>query len=914
MEGCVFDYGDNRHADAFITHKKTFEEHLGSSYEHGADVRASIQNGVKLVIPLPVAPVNPPDASGNVAPLTDMQKMILSTLVTSYGKRVAKLDENLKKAFSKALSLCTETLKSKLEQHGTWVGIFADFDVLRLFTLMQSVIFKYEDRKFQPLSLLKTKMTFFSFRQGNLSNADYLKKFKNRLDVLTSHGTTIAEKAVAMGIMKLNPTDANKSFEHDDNNACLTEAEREDYYKRAEDMSHAIAFLLQADPRRYGELLMDLENDFTKSRGSYPVTLVKAYEYLNEYKIKSVVHTGDGQEHNVAFTQNKDKKSSQQFEPWMKNKICHNCSKEGHISPVCPNKEQVDSDTERAESDTEQEDTDEDSEPKMKKSSGGKKASDKGENKEKKSTKKSKNGITKQVGFAQREHDESDSEESMFCNIVTTSTVLVTAESSTSNLRDMWLLDNQSTTDLFCNEKFVTNIHKVKGKISVQTNGGLLTTNLRAHVEGYGDVWFSANAITNILSIKNVTKKFRVMYDSAKDNGSFIVHLPNRMMFFIKNRDGLHYYDPTRRGESSLIQIMEENEVGHSQLVGKDDSNDAVSMTSANSNEHEIVDESLHDEPADAVDNRIPGVDHQIPGVGHAETPGVNIDNTASTAEQIDDYQQLPREHDENEDNNEHGEPTIEQDDPNESGDAENSNDDAENSNDDDSAGDDTIQHREQQKYQELTMVTDLESFGFALDPSDPCVANKIIAGSEMTLCWDVDNVKISHKEPKVGMVQYIKDMVKDFGQYDSDPKKTVVTPAGKHLYKVRDDATKLPEQKANIFHNFVARGLFATKKSRPDIHTAISFLTTRVKEPDEDDWKKLQRMIRYLRGTTEICLTLSGDETSVIVEHVRWWIDSSHAMHENMQGRMVADFFTKPLQGSLFRKFRNSIMNIKEA
>ena len=105
MEGCVFDYGDNRHADAFITHKKTFEEHLGSSYEHGADVRASIQNGVKLVIPLPVAPVNPTDASGNVTPLTDMQKMILSTLITSYGKRVAKLDENLKKAFSKALSL-----------------------------------------------------------------------------------------------------------------------------------------------------------------------------------------------------------------------------------------------------------------------------------------------------------------------------------------------------------------------------------------------------------------------------------------------------------------------------------------------------------------------------------------------------------------------------------------------------------------------------------------------------------------------------------------------------------------------------------------------------------------------------------------------------------------------------------------
>ena len=42
-------------------------------------------------------------------------------------------------------------------------------------------------------------------------------------------------------------------------------------------------------------------------------------------------------------------------------------------------------------------------------------------------------------------------------------------------------------------------------------------------------------------------------------------------------------------------------------------------------------------------------------------------------------------------------------------------------------------------------------------------------------------------------------------------------------------------------------KGIFLTKRARGDIHTAIRFFTTRVLNPDEDDWKKLQRMMKNL-------------------------------------------------------------------
>ena len=85
-------------------------------------------------------------------------------------------------------------------------------------------------------------------------------------------------------------------------------------------------------------------------------------------------------------------------------------------------------------------------------------------------------------------------------------------------------------------------------------------------------------------------------------------------------------------------------------------------------------------------------------------------------------------------------------------------------------------------------------------------------------------------------MFDYIQEMLEDFHKFDQN--KTIsFTPAAGHLFKVRDDQPKLDEQKAQIFHTFTAKSLFATKRARPEIHTSVAFLTTRVICPDEDDW-----------------------------------------------------------------------------
>ena len=60
-----------------------------------------------------------------------------------------------------------------------------------------------------------------------------------------------------------------------------------------------------------------------------------------------------------------------------------------------------------------------------------------------------------------------------------------------------------------------------------------------------------------------------------------------------------------------------------------------------------------------------------------------------------------------------------------------------------------------------------LLSYSFELNPYDPCVANKMVNGEQLTICWHVDDLKSSHIDPQVNneFLQWIKDMFRQLGE-----------------------------------------------------------------------------------------------------------------------------------------------------
>ena len=69
--------------------------------------------------------------------------------------------------------------------------------------------------------------------------------------------------------------------------------------------------------------------------------------------------------------------------------------------------------------------------------------------------------------------------------------------------------------------------------------------------------------------------------------------------------------------------------------------------------------------------------------------------------------------------------------------------------------------------------------------------------------------------------------------------------------------------------------------RCRKDAKTAIAFLTTRVRKPDEEDWKKLRRLIGYLKRTIKLPLILQADGVNVL----KRWVDASYVEHDGMRG-----------------------------
>ena len=165
---------------------------------------------------------------------------------------------------------------------------------------------------------------------------------------------------------------------------------------------------------------------------------------------------------------------------------------------------------------------------------------------------------------------------------------------------------------------------------------------------------------------------------------------------------------------------------------------------------------------------------------------------------------------------------------------------------------------------------------GFELNPSDPCVANHMVKGAQQTICFHMDDCKLSHVDPqvndeflevlcdeyesvledgsekmvvscrkthkylgmeldyrvsglcKITMFDYIEEIIKTFEEIAPEVCGTKECAAPKNLFVVDEDTPKLDKAKAEKFHSLVMKIMFATKRARPDTGTAVSFLTTR--------------------------------------------------------------------------------------
>ncbi len=204
-----------------------------------------------------------------------------------------------------------------------------------------------------------------------------------------------------------------------------------------------------------------------------------------------------------------------------------------------------------------------------------------------------------------------------------------------------------------------------------------------------------------------------------------------------------------------------------------------------------------------------------------------------------------------------------------------------------------------------------LVSIGYTRNEADRCVFNRVTDGKQSTLVLYVDDIlvlstnpaeiteledhlkrefkeikcKVSNDLSYLGMrIQFLENKVNiSMEGYIEDildcggAAGTVSTPATATLFDV-GDSEPLSEGDRQHFHTMVAKLLYLSKRIRPDISLAVSYLTTRVTKPNREDSKKLERVLRYLKKTKDDSLVLRCDgETKIDT-----YMDASFGNHQD--------------------------------
>ena len=106
----------------------------------------------------------------------------------------------------------------------------------------------------------------------------------------------------------------------------------------------------------------------------------------------------------------------------------------------------------------------------------------------------------------------------------------------------------------------------------------------------------------------------------------------------------------------------------------------------------------------------------------------------------------------------------------------------------------------------------------------------------------------------------------------------TASSPAGHNLFTVKSDSQLLTSTDKDSYHSTVARLLYLSKRTRPDLLLTVSFLTIRVQAPTEDDMQKLKRALQYVNGTRKLGLRLRHNASATL--HA--FIDASYGVHDD--------------------------------
>ena len=279
----VYDTGVGRNnAEIFSKTTKAIAEYVAREYTAAGEFRNGLPD---MTLPTLVAPTPP----GTTATVVELK--IWEMDFKEYRKRMEEREKNMEKTYALILGQCSKTIRDSIVAHEHWESVNTSSNTLGLLRLIRQSLYQRATRRHETHALIDAETTLMCFRQSErMSNSDYLEKLRDLVEAYEHLGGEPGTSKARVDSLLIDPDLAD-----DD--------ERQEANTKARDEYLAVLLLTKSDHKRYGPLITDVENAYTRGQDGYPTTVSGAYDMLVNYKNPNQASRMQNQDTGIAFAQ-----------------------------------------------------------------------------------------------------------------------------------------------------------------------------------------------------------------------------------------------------------------------------------------------------------------------------------------------------------------------------------------------------------------------------------------------------------------------------------------------------------------------------------------------------------------------------------------------------------------------------------
>ena len=286
LNGHVFEI----HYETTKTNKytRTCEEirkHVSRKYDYGGDIATVMEedreinfDGLKSKYPAPRDGATVTKDDDGIDP-TD--KRIWERECDNFAKRRDYYRQHKIALFMIIWGQCSDAMQAKLKTIKFFDKIEKSRNCLGILREIKAISYDFESDRCPYESAFDALCGFYQTRQHpHQTNADYLTKFKNVINVLDHYKISIGEDPILVNEV------ANCDRKEDETYKGIKRgtSDFDEHFPTARNCLIAYAFLRGACTHRYSKLVRSLSNQYNLGNCQYPDTLAAAYGMLINYK------------------------------------------------------------------------------------------------------------------------------------------------------------------------------------------------------------------------------------------------------------------------------------------------------------------------------------------------------------------------------------------------------------------------------------------------------------------------------------------------------------------------------------------------------------------------------------------------------------------------------------------------------